>query len=171
MSIARLLPALPLLFASLPAFAQSDAKPAPSRDEWIQWGSAVHGGFGSHIAVGILIGQDALKQLNLQRRQVTVTVTEGANAPCACMADGITVATSASAGQKTLAVAPRSADASFLVKVEVRSKTDARAVVYTVPAAMIGPLAAMNPGKTPVQVFEAVAATPPAALFSSVMTN
>ncbi len=159
------------LVLSLPAFAQADSKTATSREEWIQWGTAVHGGFGSHIALGILIGQDALKQLNVGRRQVTVTVTEGANAPCACMADGVTVATSASAGQKTLAVAPKSSDASFLARIEVKSKTDARTVTYTVPASMIGPLAAMNPGKTPVQVYEAVAATPVSMLFSSSLSN
>lgn len=34
-------------------------------DEWIALGETVHGGFGSHIALGIRIGQAALQRLQI----------------------------------------------------------------------------------------------------------
>ena len=158
------------LFAATPVRAQAGP---PTRDErspesWIALGEAVHGGFGSHIALGILIGQDALRRLGAGRREVVVTVTEGKNAPCACLADGVMVATSASPGQRTLTVAPRSDDAGFMALVDVRSGKSGRTVSYRVPASAIGPLAQMNPGKTSREKFDLVMSAPPHTLFEVV---
>ena len=91
-------------------------------DEWIALGETVHGGFGSHIALGIRIGQEALQRLGAKRREVDVKVTEGSNSPCACIADALMIATSASPGQKTLSVLPKSADASYMTVIEIRNR-------------------------------------------------
>ncbi len=133
--------------------------------EWIAMGETVHGGFGSHIALGIRIGQDALQRLGAQRREVTVTVTEGKNAPCACVADGVILATSASPGQKTLVVAPKSDDAAYMAMVDIKNIRTGQAVSYRVPAAAIGPLAQMNPGKSSREKFDLVFAAPARQLY------
>lgn len=134
--------------------------------DWVSWGEVVHGGFGSHIALGIRIGQDALKRLDAKRRDVEVIVTEGAKAPCACVADGLTVATAASAGQRSLSVLPKSADDSFMVTVEVRKKKSEKAVTYRIPAAAQAALGNMNIGKTPAERFALVMSAPEATLYS-----
>lgn len=136
-----------------------------SAGEWIALGETVHGGFGSHIALGIRIGQDALHRLNARRRDVDVSVTEGKNAPCACVADGVMVATSASPGQKTLTVNAKSQDTGYLVVIEVKNRTTGATASYRVPSSMIEPLATMNPGKSARQRFEAVFAMPQDQLF------
>jgi len=38
--------------------------------QWVEWGDRVHGGFGSLIALGVRLGNDALVQLKAQRREV-----------------------------------------------------------------------------------------------------
>lgn len=152
------------LAAYMPAKAQEKDR---TPEQWIMMGETVHGGFGSHIALGIRIGQDALKRLGVSRREVSVTVTEGANAPCACVADGVMLATSASPGQKTLSVLPKSADTSYMAQVVVTSKAG-KSVVYRVPAAATGPLAQMNPGKTSREKFDLVYALQASELFTVV---
>ena len=134
-------------------------------DEWIALGETVHGGFGSHIALGIRIGQDALHRLNSKRREVDVAVTEGKNAPCACVADGLMVATSASPGQKTLTVNAKSQDDNYMALIEVKNRSTGQVVTYRIPAAAIDPLGKMNPGKSPKQRFDAVFAAPQNQLF------
>lgn len=155
-------------FVSQPASAHGDVNDAASvsAQDWVAWGEVVHGGFGSHIALGIRIGQDALKRLDAKRRDVEVIVTEGAKAPCACVADGITVATAASAGQRSLTVLPKSADDSFMALVEVRKKKSEKAIVYRVPASAQAPLGNMNIGKSPAERFALVMAAPEALLYS-----
>ena len=135
-------------------------------DDWVTWGEVVHGGFGSHIALGIRIGQDALKRLGAQRRDVEVTVTEGAGSPCACVADGITLATAASAGQRSLIVAPKSSDESYMLLIEVRKKKSERSVSYRVPVSAMAPLGNMNIGKSPRQRFELVMAAAETTLYT-----
>ena len=146
-----------------PANAQESAR---SPTEWIALGETVHGGFGSHIALGIRIGEDALKRLGAQRREVDVWVTEGKDAPCACVTDGVMVATSASPGQRTLTLAPKSTDASFMAMIEVRNRKTGTAATYKVPASAIASLAMMNPQKSPRERYELVMATPVAQLYS-----
>lgn len=145
------------------SYAQESAR---SPAEWITLGETVHGGFGSHIALGIRIGEDALRRLGAKPREVDVLVTEGKDAPCACVTDGLLVATSASPGQRSLTLAPKSADASFMAMVEVRKRTTGAAVTYRVPASAIAPLAQMNPQKSPRERYDLVMATPAAQLYS-----
>src|SRR5690242_1448135 len=75
---------------------------AETPEEWVQLGARVHGGFGSFLPVGIRIGLDALERLNAKPREVTVTYYDSDKAPCACVADGVAIATIASVGQRTL---------------------------------------------------------------------
>jgi FmdE, Molybdenum formylmethanofuran dehydrogenase operon len=73
---------------------------AETPDEWITLGARVHGGFGTFIPVGIRIGLDALQRLNAGPREVTVAYYDSDTAPCACIADGVAIATVASVGHR-----------------------------------------------------------------------
>ncbi len=137
-----------------------------SAQDWVTWGEVVHGGFGSHIALGIRIGEDALKRLGAKRRDVEVTVTEGAKAPCACVADGITLATAASAGQRSLTVLPKSTDESFMAVIEIRKKKSDKAVTYRIPASAQAPLGNMNIGKSAAERFALVMNAPESSLYN-----
>ena len=112
----KLHPAVAFLVAS--CFAASAETP----EEWVALGARVHGGFGSFIPVGIRIGLDALKRIDAEPRGVTVVYYSGPKAPCPCAADGIAIATMASAGQGTLHVSPDKAPESALGVAEIRSK-------------------------------------------------
>jgi hypothetical protein len=142
------------------------AASAYSAKEWVMLGEALHGGFGTHIAAGIRIGEDALRVLKSQRRDVDVVVTEGGNAPCACIADGVALATAASPGQRSLTVLPKSQDASFLALIEVRSRRSGEAAVYRIPDSAMEPLANMNPGTPAEGRFDRVMAMPAPQLYS-----
>lgn len=95
---------------------------AETREDWIALGTRLHGGFGAFIPIGIRIGFDALQRLDAKPREVTVTYYDKDKSPCACTADGVMVATTASPGQRTLAIAAKKAPAGFLAVVVVRSK-------------------------------------------------
>jgi formylmethanofuran dehydrogenase subunit E len=117
---------------------------AETPDEWIALGTRVHGGFGSFIPVGIRIGINALASLNAKRRQVTVVYYDSDKAPCACIADGVAIATAASVGQRTLQVAPEKAPEGSLAVVIVRHKQTGEAVRYTVAESWLPKLAEWN---------------------------
>jgi formylmethanofuran dehydrogenase subunit E len=160
---------VPLLLAAALLALGAAARPAfaaPSEAQWVEWGTVVHGGFGSHIALGVRIGEDALQRLKLQRRELQVVVTEGAAAPCACVADGLTIATSASAGQRSLLVLPKSADTSFLALIEVQPRNGGERLVYRVPASAIPLLAGMNASPSPQERYQRVMAAPASQLFT-----
>src|SRR2546427_11893959 len=78
---------------------------AETPEDWITLGTRVHGGFGAFIPLGIRIGLDALQRLNAKPREVTVVYYDSDKAPCACVADGVAIATVASVGQRTLQIA------------------------------------------------------------------
>src|SRR5262245_25636904 len=94
---------LVLAIAAVLAVASGGAQ-AESQEEWITLGARVHGGFGAFIPVGIRIGLDALERLKAGPREVTVLYSDSDKAPCACIADGIMLATVASPGQRTLQI-------------------------------------------------------------------
>ena len=148
--------------ASSNALAHGDINDSStiSTSDGITWGEVVHGGFGTHIALGIRIGKDALHRLNAKRRDVEVTVTEGAHSPCACLADGITLVTAASAGQRSLTIAPKASDDSFMTLIEIRKKRTGHVLNYRIPASAIAPLGNMNIGKSPQERFDLVMAMP-----------
>jgi len=129
---------------------------AETPEEWVKLGARVHGAFGSFIPVGIRIGLDALKQLNAEPRGVTVIYYSGPKAPCPCPADGIAIATMASAGQGTLHVSPDKAPESALGVAEIRSKATGAGVRYTIAASWIPKLIAMNKDYDPLGRYNAV---------------
>ena len=117
---------------------------AQSREEWIALGTRVHGGFGSFIPVGIRIGIDALQKLNAKPREVNVTFWAGSKAPCACPADGILIATTASPGQGSLRVAAEKApEGTFAVAVIIHKQSGA-SVKYTIAESWMPRLVEMN---------------------------
>jgi formylmethanofuran dehydrogenase subunit E len=117
---------------------------AETPEEWVQLGARVHGGFGSFIPVGIRIGLDALQRLNAKPREVTVTYYDSDKAPCACVADGVAIATVASVGQRTLSIAAEKAPAGAMAVIVVRSKQSGAAVKYTISDTWVPKLIDMN---------------------------
>ena len=144
----------------------SAAETAPSVQQWVDWGSVVHGGFGSHIALGIRIGQDAMHRLQAQRRELIVSVTPGNKAPCACVADGITVATSASSGQGSMKVQAPAEDSSFLAIVKIHKRQGGPRITYFIPASAASLLSEMNSGQVPENRYRLVMATPQDQLYT-----
>jgi formylmethanofuran dehydrogenase subunit E len=129
---------------------------AETPEEWVQLGARVHGGFGSFIPVGIRIGLDALQRLGAKPREVTVTYYDSDKAPCACVADGVAIATVASVGQRTLRIAPEKAPAGAMAVVVVRSKQSGAAVKYTVSDAWLPNLIDINKTHDPRGRYDAV---------------
>ena len=84
-------------------------------------GARVHGGFGSFIPVGIRIGLDALQRLDAKPREVTIVYYDSDKAPCACIADGVAIATQASVGQRTLQIGADNAPDGTLAMIFVRA--------------------------------------------------
>ena len=69
---------------------------AETPEEWVKLGARVHGGFGAFIPVGIRIGEDAMRRLNAQPRELSVVYYSGEGVPCPCSVDGVMLAVSAS---------------------------------------------------------------------------
>lgn len=129
---------------------------AETPEEWVQLGARVHGGFGSFIPVGIRIGLDALQRLDAKPREVTVTYYDSDKAPCACVADGVAIATVASVGQRTLSIAPEKAPAGAMAVVVVRSKQSGAAVKYTIADTWVPKLIDINKTLDPRGRYDAV---------------
>ena len=117
---------------------------AETPDEWIALGARVHGGFGIFIPVGIRIGLDALQRLNAKPREVAVIYYDSDKAPCACVADGIAIATVASVGQRTLQIASEKAPTGSMAVIIIRNKQTGEAVKYTVADSWLPKLAEWN---------------------------
>ena len=144
---------------TLPASAQS------TPEEWVQLGARVHGGFGTFIALGIRIGQDAMKQLGAQPRELDVTYYDGVATPCPCVADGIMIATYASPGQGTLRVAPDKAPPELMGAVVIRSRKTGQGLRYAIPDALRPKLAEWNKANDPLGRYRVVMAEPEESAF------
>jgi formylmethanofuran dehydrogenase subunit E len=129
---------------------------AETPEEWVQLGARVHGGFGSFIPVGIRIGLDALQRLNAKPREVTVVYYDSDKAPCACIADGVAIATVASVGQRTLRIAAEKAPAGAMAVIVVRSKQSGAEVRYTIADEWLPKLIEMNKTFDPRGRYDAV---------------
>jgi formylmethanofuran dehydrogenase subunit E len=114
-----------VILLSLPAQAETPA-------QLIELGARVHGAFGAFIPIGIRIGLDAKERIKTEPRGLTVTYYTGEKAPCPCIADGVMLATDASPGQGTLAIAPEKAPAGLLAVVIVRNRKTGEGLRYTV---------------------------------------
>jgi hypothetical protein len=123
---------------------------------WVTLGARVHGAFGSFVPVGIRIGLDALQRLGTEPRGVTVVYYSGPKAPCPCPADGIAIATMASAGQGTLQVAPEKAPDDMMAVAVIRSKATGAGLKYSVAASWIPKLIEINKTHDPMGRYDAV---------------
>lgn len=113
-----------------------DARPplaGETSEDWIALGTRLHGGFGSYVALGVHIGLDAREQLKAEMRTLEVTFTNGAKAPCPCLADGLQLATGATVGRGLLKIEPGPAPAGVFWLVTVRHRESGRTLRYTVP--------------------------------------
>ena len=146
------------LAVALPLLAALAAPPshAQTADEWIKLGTAVHGAFGAFIPVGIRIGQDALKRLKAEPREVTVTYFDSDKAPCACIADGIMIATTASPGQRTLTIAADKAPAGAMAVAIIKHRKTGAEVKYTVSEAWLPKLGEINKKHDPAGRYEEI---------------
>ena len=142
--------------AILIAGALAGPSRAESPEEWIALGTRVHGGFGAFIPLGIRIGLDAVARLNAKPRELVVVYHDSARSPCACFADGIAIATSASVGQRTLTVAPEPAPEGAIAVAVIRPRAGGPGFKYTIPAAALARLGAMNKDLDPRGRYDAV---------------
>lgn len=132
------------------------AAKAETPEEWIALGARVHGGFGAFIPLGIRIGVDSLEKLNAKRREVVVTYYDNPQAPCACFADGIAIATVSSVGQRSMVIAPEKAPDGAAAIAIVRPKAGGAGFKYTIPMAALAKLGAMNANLDPRGRYDAV---------------
>jgi formylmethanofuran dehydrogenase subunit E len=135
-----------LIVFALLAMGNGIATPvrAETPEEWVALGARVHGGFGSFLPVGIRIGLDSLQRLDAKPRAVTVTYYDSDKAPCACVADGVAIATVASVGQRTLAIASEKAPPGAMAAIVIRNKQSGAAVKYTVSESWVSKLIDLN---------------------------
>ena len=137
-----------LILLSLPAQAETPT-------QWIELGARMHGAFGAFIPVGIRIGLDAKERIKADPRGLTVTYYTGEKAPCPCIADGVMLATNASPGQGTLAIAPEKAPAGMLAVVIVRDRKTSDGFRYTVADTWLPKIIEWNKTYDPAGRFDA----------------
>ena len=133
--------------------------PAETPDEWVALGARVHGGFGAFIPLGIKIGLDAVKRLDAKPRELAVLYYDSDSSPCACFADGVAIATYASVGQRTLAIATEKAPPGMAAVIIIRPRHGGRGFKYTIPLAALPKLVEMNRTLDPRGRFDAVMTT------------
>ena len=131
---------------------------AETPDEWVALGTRVHGGFGAFIPLGIRIGLDAAERLHAGPRELAVVYYDSDASPCACFADGIAIATVASVGQRTLTIAPSKAPDGAIAVAVIRPRRGGAGFRYTIPAAALAKLGAMNKELDPRGRYDAVMA-------------
>lgn len=137
-----------------------ETTPPDERDFWISLGARVHGGFGSLIAAGIRIGDDARQKLGAAPHELDVTYFSSPGAPCPCIVDGVMIATRASPGQASLRVADTPAGDGLFGRVVIRHKPSGRTLDYAVPAAIWPRLRDINKEPTGIARWDAVMAIP-----------
>jgi formylmethanofuran dehydrogenase subunit E len=121
----KIILALAFLCAAVSAYAETP-------DEWIAFGTRVHGFFGGFIPAGIRIGLDAMQRLHAQPRELTVTYYQGTKAPCPCVVDGIALAVGASLGQGTATVASEKAPAGLMGVAVIRNRKTGEGLRYEI---------------------------------------
>ena len=117
---------------------------AETPEEWVKLGARVHGGFGAFIPVGIRIGEDALRRLNAQPRELTVTYYSGEKVPCPCSVDGVMLAVGASPGQGTVHVAAEKSPAGTFAVVVIHHRKTGEGLRYTVAESWLRRLGEIN---------------------------
>lgn len=117
---------------------------ADTAQEWATLGARVHGGYGAFIPLGVKIGLDAVNKLKAGPRELSVLYLDNPKAPCACFADGIMIATTASPGQRSLVIAPEQAPDAAAAVIVIRPRRGGAGLKYTIPMAALPKLAAIN---------------------------
>ena len=117
---------------------------AETPEEWVKLGARVHGGFGAFIPVGIRIGEDAMKRLNTQPRELSVVYYSGESVPCPCSVDGVMLALSASPGQGSVQVAAEKSPPGTFAVVVIRPRKGGEGLKYTVPMSHMAKLGEIN---------------------------
>ena len=148
MNLKKTLIAIAMLFLTSSSIAQSN-------EQWTEWGDRVHGGFGSLIAFGVVIGNDSLARLNAQRRDVMVEYTDGAKTPCACVLDGI-----------TMKLNDYRTEDGLLARIKVTNKNTSQSIVYELPMSVMPLMATINRDYEPNKRLEAVQKLNPSLLYS-----
>jgi hypothetical protein len=143
-----------------------ETTPPDERDLWVSLGARVHGGFGSLIAVGIRIGDDARQKLGAAPRELDVTYFSSPGAPCPCIVDGVMIATRASPGQASLRVADAPAGENLFGRVVIRHKPSGRTLEYAVPEKIWPRLRDINQEPTGTARWNAVMAIPAAEMMT-----
>lgn len=146
-----------ILVATLLIFVPATAR-AETPEEWIALGSRVHGGFGAFIPLGIKIGLDAVDRLKAKPRDLAVVYYDSDKSPCACFADGIAIATTASVGQRSLTIASEKAPEGALAVAVIRPRQGGPGFKYTVPVSALAKLGPMNQTLDPKGRYDAVMA-------------
>jgi formylmethanofuran dehydrogenase subunit E len=117
---------------------------AETPEEWVKLGTRVHGGFGAFIPVGIRIGEDAMKRLHAQPRELSVVYYSGEGVPCPCSVDGVMLAVGASPGQGSVQVAAEKSPAGTFAVVVIRPRRGGDGLKYTVPMSHMAKLGEIN---------------------------
>jgi formylmethanofuran dehydrogenase subunit E len=117
---------------------------AETPEEWVKLGARVHGGFGAFIPVGIRIGEDAMRRLNAQPRELSVVYYSGEGVPCPCSVDGVMLAVNASLGQGSVEVAAQKSPIGTFAVVVIRPGTGGDGLKYTVPMYHMAKLSEIN---------------------------
>jgi formylmethanofuran dehydrogenase subunit E len=105
---------------------------AQSKEQWIELGTRIHGGFGVLIPIGIRVGLDAVQRLKPEPRGLAVTFYSGERAPCPCIADGVMLATGTSPGQGSLQIASEKAPDGAFAVIVVRNRKTGEALRYSI---------------------------------------
>jgi formylmethanofuran dehydrogenase subunit E len=134
------------------------AAAAETPDQWVELGARVHGGFGAFIPLGIKIGLDAVKRLDAKPRELAVLYYDSDSSPCACFADGVAIATYASVGQRSLAIAPEKSPPGTAAVIVIRPRRGGPGFKYTIPLSALPKLGEMNKTLDPRGRYDAVMA-------------
>ena len=141
----------------LPLAAPSASR-SETREQWIELGTRVHGGFGAFIPVGIRIGLDALDRLKADKRGLSVTFYNGEKPPCPCVADGVMIATQASPGQGTLQMPPDKAPSGIMSMIIIRNRKTGEGLKYTISDEWLPIILSWNKSDPPARFEAAMAA-------------
>ena len=129
---------------------------AETKEQWIELGTRIHGGFGALIPIGIRIGLDAVARLKPEPHGLTVTFYSGERAPCPCVADGVMLATGASPGQGTLQIAPEKAPVGQFAVVVIRNRKTGEGVRYAIAGTWGPKIIEWNKTLDPARRYDAV---------------
>jgi formylmethanofuran dehydrogenase subunit E len=149
-----------LLVTALLILPSTCFSPAHSetREQWIELGARIHGGFGAFIPVGIRIGLDAREKLKADLRDLSVTFYNGERPPCPCVADGVMIATQASPGQGTLKISPEKAPPGLMAMIIIRNRKTGEGLKYTISDEWLPTILGWNKSEPPARFDAAMAA-------------